>query len=133
MSPSSVRLDVWLDVACLFKTRSEAQRACKGGKIDVNGQRSVKAQKDVKAGDVIEISRAQGKRQRVIVQGVTENHIAKADARKLYDDVTPPPSPAEQQMLDLIRLAGPKRRHQDLGSPDRNERRRLRREKESGV
>ncbi len=133
MSPSSVRLDVWLDVACLFKTRSEAQRACKGGKIDVNGQRSVKAQKDVKAGDVIEISRAQGKRQRVIVQGVTENHIAKADARKLYEDVTPPPSPAEQQMLDLIRLAGPKRRHQDLGSPDRNERRRLRREKESGV
>lgn len=130
---SSVRLDVWLDVACLFKTRSEAQRACKGGKIDVNGQRSVKAQKDVKAGDVIEISRAQGKRQRVIVQGVTENHIAKADARKLYEDVTPPPSPAEQQMLDLIRLAGPKRRHQDLGSPDRNERRRLRREKESGV
>ena len=129
---SSVRLDVWLDVACLFKTRSEAQRACKGGKIDVNGQRSVKAQKDVKAGDVIEISRAQGKRQRVIVQGVTENHIAKADARKLYEDVTPPPSPAEQQMLDLIRLAGPKRRHQDLGSPDRNERRRLRREKESG-
>ena len=30
-----VRLDVWLDVACLFRTRSEAQKACKGGKIRV--------------------------------------------------------------------------------------------------
>ena len=29
----AVRLDVWLDVACLFKTRSEAQRACKLGKV----------------------------------------------------------------------------------------------------
>ncbi len=34
----AVRLDVWLDVACLFKTRSEAQKACRGGKVDVNGQ-----------------------------------------------------------------------------------------------
>jgi predicted rRNA methylase YqxC with S4 and FtsJ domains len=34
----SVRLDVWLDVACLFKTRSEAKRACEGGKVEVNGE-----------------------------------------------------------------------------------------------
>ena len=127
-----MRLDVWLDVSCLFKTRSEAQRAIKGGKVDVNGE-NAKPQKNVKAGDVLDITRPQGKRQRVIVQAVTENHIAKAEARKLYEDVTPPPSPAEQQMLDLIRLAGPKRRTLDLGSPDRDERRRLRREKEWGV
>ena len=127
-----VRLDIWLDVACVFKTRSEAQRAIKGGKVDVNGE-NAKPQKLVKPGDVLDITRALGRRQRLIVEGVTEKHIARAEARKLYEDVTPPPSPAEQQMLDLMRLAGPKRRHQDLGSPDRNERRRLRREKESGI
>ncbi len=33
----SIRLDVWLDIACLFKTRSEAKRACEGGKVEVNG------------------------------------------------------------------------------------------------
>ena len=32
---TSVRLDVWLDVSCLFRTRSEAQRACRNGKVDV--------------------------------------------------------------------------------------------------
>ena len=129
---TSVRLDIWLDVACIFKTRSEAQKAIKGGKVDVNGE-NAKPQKGVKAGDVLDITRPFGRRMRVIVQSVTENHIAKAEARKLYEDVTPPPSPAEQQMLDLMKLAGPKRRHQSLGSPDRDERRRLRREKEWGI
>ena len=33
----SVRLDVWLDVACLYPTRSQAKAACEGGKVDVNG------------------------------------------------------------------------------------------------
>ena len=32
---TTVRLDVWLDVSCLYRTRSEAQRACEGGKIEV--------------------------------------------------------------------------------------------------
>ena len=35
---NGVRLDVWLDVACLFRTRSEAQKACRAGKVSVNGQ-----------------------------------------------------------------------------------------------
>ena len=49
-----VRLDIWLDVACLFKTRSEAQRAIKGGKVDVNGQ-AAKPHRVIKPGDVIEM------------------------------------------------------------------------------
>ena len=51
-------------------------------------------------------------------------------ARLLYEDTTPPPSPEEQAMLDLIRLAGPRRRGAPPATPDRRERRRLRREKE---
>ena len=45
-----MRVDLWLDVACLFKTRSEAQRACGGGKVDVNGA-SAKAHRDKKWGE----------------------------------------------------------------------------------
>ena len=103
--PPGVRLDVWLDVACLFKTRSEAQRAIKGGKVDVNGQ-SAKPQRLVRPGDVVEITRPLGRRQRILVRGLAEQHVSKADARALYEDVTPPPSPEEQAMLDLIRAAG---------------------------
>lgn len=124
-----LRLDIWLDVACLFRTRSEAQRAIKGGKIDLNGA-SAKPHREVKPGDVLEITRPLGRRQRVIVRGTTEKHIPKAEARALYEDVTPPPSPEEQALLDLIRLAGPRRRPPQAGAPDKHEKRRLRRAKE---
>jgi ribosome-associated heat shock protein Hsp15 len=126
-----VRLDVYLDVACLYRTRSEAQRACKGGKIDVNGQ-SAKPHREVRLGDVIEMTRPHGRRQRVVVRALADRHIPKAQARALYEDTTPPPSPEEQALLDLLRLAGPRRRAPGAGTPDRRERRRLRREKEGG-
>src|SRR5690349_23857479 len=105
----SVRLDVWLDVACLFKTRSEAQQACKGGKVDVNG-RAAKPHRDVKPGDTIEITRTLGRKQRVVVRAVLGEHIPKAQARALYEDTTPPPSPEEQALLDLLRVARPHQR-----------------------
>ena len=125
------RLDVWLDVACLFKTRSEAQRACKGGKVEVNGQ-SIKPNRDLKIGDVLDITYPRGRRQRVVVRGLAEKHIPKAEARLLYEDTTPPPSAEEQALRDLFRLAGPQRRATMTGAPDRREQRRLRRMKEGG-
>ena len=68
---SRLRLDVWLDITCLFKTRSAAQKACKGGKIDINGQRA-KAHREVSVGDRIAITRAFRERQLVIVKALTE-------------------------------------------------------------
>jgi len=125
-----LRVDIWLDVACLFRTRSEAQQACKGGKVDVNGQ-AAKPHRELKPGDVVEITRPLGRRQRVVVKGLAARHIPKNEARLLYEDVTPPPSPEEQAMLDLLRLAGPTRRR-TATTPDRRERRRLRQQKEGG-
>ena len=102
---------------------------CKGGKVDVNGHAG-KPHREVKPGDVIAITRQLGRRIRIKVLAVTDQHIPKADARLLYEDVTPPPSPEEQAMIDMIRLAGPHRRAPRPSTPDRNERRRLRQEKE---
>jgi ribosome-associated heat shock protein Hsp15 len=127
--PVPQRLDVWLDVACLFKTRSEAQKACKGGKVTLNGH-AAKPNREVKPGDVVEMTRPLGRRQRVVVVSVSDTHIPKAQARLLYRDTTPPPSPEEQAILDLMRLAGPRKRYAPAGSPDKRERRRLRQEKE---
>jgi ribosome-associated heat shock protein Hsp15 len=123
-----VRLDVWLDVACLFRTRSEAQQACKGGKVSLNGH-SAKPHREVKPGDTVELTRPLGRRQRVVVLATADRHIPKAEARALYNDVTPPPSAEEQAMLDLLRIARPGRRG-PAETPDRRERRRLRREKQ---
>jgi len=121
-----VRLDLWLDIACLFKTRSEAQKACKGGKVDVNGQ-AAKPHRDVRVGDVIEISRPHGRRQRVILRGTAEQHVAKAAARDLYEDVTPPPNPEEIENRRLMRLMRALTRPASAGAPDKRDRRALRR------
>ena len=125
-----MRLDVWLDVSCLFRTRSEAQKAIRGGKVDVNRQGGTKPHRDIKEGDEIEISRPLGRRQRVVVRGLAEQHIPKAEARMLYEDITPQPSPEEAEMLRLARLARPFVRAANAGSPDKRERRELRRMKE---
>lgn len=125
----TVRLDVWLDVACLFRTRSEAQKACKGGKVDVNGQ-PAKPHRDLRLGDEIVVSRPLGRKQRVIVRELADKHMAKADARKLYEDLTPPPTPEEVEMRRMARLSRAFTRPAGAGAPDKRERRQLRKMKE---
>lgn len=128
VSDSPVRLDVWLDVACLFKTRSAAQQAIKGGKVDVNGQRG-RPNRDVRPGDSIVISRPMGRKQQVVVRGTATQHLAKADAKALlFEDVTPPPTPDELAFQQLLRDTRP--RPQSAGAPDRRERRALRQMKQ---
>jgi ribosome-associated heat shock protein Hsp15 len=105
----AVRLDVWLDVSCLFRTRSEAKRACEGGKVDVNNQPG-KPHRLIRPGDEIVISRPLSRRQIVVVVGLAERSIPKADARRLYEDRTPLPSPEEidaRRMERIFRAMNP--------------------------
>ena len=98
-----MRLDIWLDIACLFKTRSEAQKACKAGKVDVNGQ-TARPNRLVRPGDELLIGRPFGRKQRVAVKGVAEQHVAKAHARQFYEDLTPAPTPEEIEMRRMERI-----------------------------
>ncbi len=125
----SVRLDIWLDVACLFRTRSEAQKACKAGKVDVNGQ-PAKPHREIKSGDEVVISRPLGRKQRLVVYAVDDKHVARKEARALYEDLTPPPTPEEVEQRRIDRLARAFLRPQSAGSPDKRERRQLRKMKE---
>src|SRR3954463_14646794 len=117
------RLDLWLDVACLFKTRSEAQRACRGGKVNVNGSAARPNRLGRARGEVV-ITRGAGRRQTVIVRGTTQQHIPKAEARRLYEDHTPPPTAAELEARDFERAF---RATTPPTTPDRRDRRTIRR------
>jgi len=120
---TEVRLDVWLDVSCLFKTRSEAQRACKGGKVDVNGQ-SGKPHRTIKTGDQILISRASGRRQDVVVVALAEKSIPRGDARLLYEDRTPPTPPEDVALRRAERVF--RAAQTAAGPPDKRQRRAIR-------
>ena len=122
----SVRADIWLDVACLSPTRSQAKAACEGGKVDVNGAHA-KAHRELRPGDRLTITTRRGDPRVIIVRALADRSIPKAEARKLYEDVTPalPPEIAEARRLD--RMLAPR---DDGGKPDKRERRERIREKE---
>ncbi len=120
----SVRLDIWLDVACVFKTRSEAQKACRLGKVSVNGA-PAKAHRDLCVGDELVIQRPLGRKQLLTVAGLADTHIPKAEARLLYHDQTPKPTPVEVEMRRLDRIY--RAAATPATKPDRNQRRTLRR------
>jgi ribosome-associated heat shock protein Hsp15 len=125
----AVRLDTWLDVACLFRTRSEAQKACNSGKVEVNGD-TAKPHRLLRPEDAIEISRPYGRKQQIVVKVLVGRHLPKAEARKLYLDLTPPPTAAEIEMRRIERLY--RAATTPVRPSDRRERRRVRKMKEGG-
>ncbi len=85
--PDNQRIDRFLDLSCLFKTRSQAKIACIAGKVEINKQKA-KPHKKVKVGDVITITRT-GYKQTVIIKKLVDSNIPKKEARELYEDITP--------------------------------------------
>jgi ribosome-associated heat shock protein Hsp15 len=125
----AVRLDVWLDVACLFKTRSQAQTACRNGRVEVNGDHG-KPHRLLRPGDRIVIRQRGGRRRLLEVVDLASTHVSKARARELYVDHTPPPTPEEIELRRMQRFSAPPRRTPGSGAPKKRERRQLRRLKE---
>jgi len=120
---------VWLDIACLFKTRSEAKRACEGGKVLVNGGPG-KPNRALREGDRLRITRGQGRHQDIVVRILIEQHVKKSEAHALHDDLTPKPTSEEIEIRRMERVYRAAARA--AGTPDRRRRRELRRMKEEG-
>jgi ribosome-associated heat shock protein Hsp15 len=125
----AMRLDVWLDVSCLFKTRSEAKRACEGGKVEVNGDHA-KPNRSIREGDRLRINRGRGLVQDIIVRILVEQNVKKSEAKALYDDVTPKPTPEELEMRRAERAY--RAAAEAAGTPDRRRRREIRAFKQRG-
>jgi ribosome-associated heat shock protein Hsp15 len=117
----SVRLDKWLQVARMYKTRTKATHACDLGRVLVNGQ-PAKPHRALAVGDRVEL--AQGDWQRVlIVQELKDRPVAKEEAAKLYDDQSPP-RPAADPLARLMRRP-PVLRDAGAGRPTKKERREM--------
>ena len=128
-SEASVRLDIWLDVACLFKTRTQAQTACQRGRVQVNGDRG-KPHRSLRPGDTIVIQLPGGRRRTIEVVELEKNNVSRARARELYIDHTPPPTAEEIELRRMQRLSAPPTRTRGSGAPKKRERRDLRKLKE---
>jgi len=111
----AMRLDKWLWVARFYKSRSLAQAACDGGKVDVNGQ-AAKPSRAIRAGDRVQLTMGEWRRE-LVVKVLSERRGPTAEARALYDDLSPPPPPrALRPPKAVVRARG-------LGRPTKRERR----------
>jgi ribosome-associated heat shock protein Hsp15 len=108
------RIDTWLKLVCLFKHRTDATEACKGGKVKINGLR-VKPAAPVRDGDVVEFYDGGDRYRRVVVQFVPVGNVSKVDARTMYDDETPV----------QVREIAPMERERGAGRPTKRDRREI--------
>jgi ribosome-associated heat shock protein Hsp15 len=124
----SVRLDKWLQVARMYKTRTQATHACDLGRVKVNGQQA-KPHRQLVPGDRVEL--LQGDWERVlIVKELRDKPVPKAEAAGLYDDQSPP-RPAPDPLARLMRRP-PILREAGAGRPTKKERRDIERWNEAG-
>jgi ribosome-associated heat shock protein Hsp15 len=115
------RVDKWLWAARFFKTRSAAAAAVLGGRVHVNGVR-VKPAKEVRVGDMVQVTTRSGKRT-VEVVGVADKRGPATAAATLYIETAESISAGEKAALER-RLARPP--GADLGArPTKLDRRRL--------
>ena len=117
----SVRIDKWLWATRFFKSRSAANDAVVGGRVQVNGVR-VKPSKEIRPSDTVEV-RIGEVRWNVVVTGVTDKRGPAKAAATLYDE-TPESLAGREQHAAERRLARPP--GADLGPrPTKQARRRI--------
>jgi ribosome-associated heat shock protein Hsp15 len=87
--PERTRIDRWLSAARLFKSRSQAHKACEAGHVSVNGV-AVKASRTIQIGDRVSAIAPRGLVV-AVVRAIEEKRQGADRARALYDDQSPPP------------------------------------------
>ena len=120
-----VRMDKWLWAARLFKTRSLAADAIKGGKVKVDSN-PVKPSREVKEGDIIQVQIDQLHKV-VQVKTVIKNRVSAKQVPEVYTDLTPK---EEYERIEFMHAYKAEWRDRGAGRPTKKERRMIERMKE---
>ena len=90
---SRQRVDKWLWFARVTKSRTLAQKLATSGRVRVNRERCESASRVIKPGDVLTIALDRGVRVLKILD-TGERRGPAVEAMGLYEDLSPPPTPA---------------------------------------
>lgn len=116
MEAQSARLDSWIWAVRLFKTRSAAAAACRGGHVRVNG---TPAKPGLRVGPNDEVRlRVDGVEKIVVVVRAITKRVGAAVVPECLIDHSPPPPPKEV-------LASVPRRDRGAGRPTKRDRREI--------
>lgn len=120
-----VRIDKWLWAARLFKTRSLAADAIKGGKVKMDNS-PVKPSHEVKEGDIIQVQIEQLHKV-VQVKMVIKNRVSPKQVPEVYTDLTPQ---EEYERIEFMHAYKAEWRDRGAGRPTKKERRLIERLKD---
>ncbi|HRY34190.1 MAG TPA: RNA-binding S4 domain-containing protein [Bacteroidales bacterium] len=114
------RIDKWLWCVRLFKTRTQAVDACRGGKVKVN-QQSVKPSREIHPGDVLIVNT--GLLTRTIrVVALLPARVSARLVSGYMEDLTPA---AEYEKLQMMRELNHEKWDRGVGRPTKKDRRRI--------
>jgi ribosome-associated heat shock protein Hsp15 len=114
----SVRIDKWLWAVRVFKTRSQATAACKGGKVKIDGQ-NIKASREIREGEVISISLTIYMKT-VKVKALLHKRVGAKLVPNYMEDLTPQEEYDKQKLKEAINT---EYRQRGEGRPTKKERR----------
>lgn len=120
----TIRLDKWLKIARIIKTRTQASEACDQGRVKLNNQ-VAKPAKLVKIGDTVSVKLKLRTRTFDILD-IVQKSIKAEEAKKLYreHELTPEEKEAED-IRSLFYRAAKTQRPKFKGRPTKKERRDL--------
>ncbi len=112
------RIDKWLWAVRLFKTRSQATAACKGGKVKAD-KINVKPSREVKVDDIIQIQ-ISGFTKTVKVTGLLNKRVSARLAVDYVQDITPAEEIEKRKMMKGVNYEW---RDRGVGRPTKKQRR----------
>ena len=120
----TIRLDKWLKITRIIKTRNHAAEACDQGRVKVNEQ-AAKPAKMVKIGDTVSV-KFKWRTRTFDILDIVQKSIKAEETKKLYREHEP--TPEEQEAEDIRSLfyqAAKKHRPKYKGRPTKKERREM--------
>jgi len=103
VAEKQIRLDKWLKIARIFKTRSQASHACDENHVKVNGE-IAKAAKLIKPGDKLTV-KGKNRYREIEVADISFKSISAKEARELYREEKQ--EKLSEESIELIRLMKP--------------------------
>ena len=113
-----VRIDKYLWSIRVYKTRTEATDACKGGKVKIDDC-SIKPSRDVKIGEQIQVQL--GQLHKVVeVKSIPKSRVSPKQVEEVYIDITPK---EEYERLEFLHAFKVEYRDRGAGRPTKKDRR----------
>ncbi len=115
-----VRVDKWLWVTRVFKTRTIATEACKKGRVSIGGM-NVKPSRPLRVGEIVDV-RKPPVTYSFRVKALAENRMGAKLVPEYLENVTPA---SQMELLEMVRISGFINRQKGLGRPTKKEGREL--------